>query len=318
VTNRKHGIYRPALEGMIKTNKAPVVRKTTAAAFAAFPNVEPVLDSSSEENENSSSLNEAFPKSSLDILTAPLRAVGPATASLVLNVATEGNPNEVPFYSDELYLWLCLGKYPLCGKGGRKKAGKRIRSNGELDVKYNLREYRDLWEAVLKLRNRLNGGVKTDDTDDGSKEEETEGKDTRVFTAADIERVAYVLKELDVSGFPGASEILEQDAREQKEFEEEEKEEEQEILGVKREAKKRKREEEEELKEKTKQEEEEGEVAKQETEDYIPLGGDEEEEEPKQKKRKKNEVKEKSSPRKGKIKGKKMKKMQPKRGKTKK
>ncbi|PCH07525.1 Hypothetical protein PENO1_012100 [Penicillium occitanis (nom. inval.)] len=188
----KHGRYRPALAGMIKTNKPEVVRKTTCDAFKAFIDKTPTRDS----------LEETFPKKSQDILMKPLRAVGTATASLILAVATEGKQNEIPFYSDDIYWWLCLDLFPGSEKNryNFKKATKRTTDDGRLDVKYNMEEYRELYEEVFKLRHRLNNGEDGED----SKEER------RQFSCADVERVAYVLKNFGVSGFPNAVEILEE------------------------------------------------------------------------------------------------------------
>lgn len=188
----KHGRYRPALAGMIKTNKPDVVRKTTCDAFKAFIDKTPTRDT----------LEETFPKKSQDILMKPLRAVGTATASLILAVATEGKQNEIPFYSDDIYWWLCLDLFPGSEKNryNYKKATKRTRDDGRLDVKYNMEEYRELYEEVFKLRHRLNSA----EDDEHSKEER------RQFSCADVERVAYVLKNFGVSGFPNAAEILEQ------------------------------------------------------------------------------------------------------------
>ncbi|EED23978.1 conserved hypothetical protein [Talaromyces stipitatus ATCC 10500] len=179
----KHGRYRPALAGMIKTNKPDVVRKTTCEAFKAFLDRPPIRET----------LDETFPKKSQDILMKPLRAVGTATASLILAVATEGKKNEIPFYSDDMYWWLCLDLFPGSEKNryNYKKATKRTRDDGRLDVKYNMEEYRELYEEVFKLRDRLNN-------DDSN----------RQFSCADVERVAYVLRNFDVSGFPNAAEIL--------------------------------------------------------------------------------------------------------------
>ncbi|EEA27670.1 hypothetical protein TMatcc_004033 [Talaromyces marneffei ATCC 18224] len=188
----KHGQYRPALAGMIKTNNPEVVHKTTCDAFKALIDKTPTHDS----------LEETFPKKSQDILVKPLRAVGPATASLILAVATEGKKNEIPFYSDDIYWWLCLGLFPGSEKNryNDKKAAKSMRDDGRLDVKYNMEEYRELYEEVFKLRHRLNHG----DDEKDQKEE------PRQFSCADVERVAYVLKNFDISGFPNAAEILEQ------------------------------------------------------------------------------------------------------------
>ncbi|KAJ5145507.1 uncharacterized protein N7515_000071 [Penicillium bovifimosum] len=164
----KHGVSRPMLMGMIKSNTDSTIEKSTATAFATLP------------------VTEEFPKSSLDALTTPLRGVGPATASLVLSVASipRGDGQEVPFYSDDVYLWVCCMDYP-----GMKKGG-----NGELIAKYDLKEYRELWGATRVLRDRLNlakgGGI----------------------SLVDVERVAYVLRNIGVSGydwFPVEDEVVE-------------------------------------------------------------------------------------------------------------
>jgi hypothetical protein len=118
-------------------------------------------------------LDHAFPKQSLEALTSPLRGVGPATASLILSVA----PESVPFYSDDVFLWLCVGVFPSATAAA---AEKRIRPNGELNVKYNLHEYRLLWEAVQRLRGRLGADV---------------------VSCADVEKVAFVLRHIDASGY---------------------------------------------------------------------------------------------------------------------
>lgn len=207
---------------MIKTNKPVVVRKTTAEAYKSIVDKKPSRDS----------IDETFPKKSLDTLTAPLRAVGPAMASLILAVGTEGTANEIPFYSDELFLWLCVDWFP-CSEKNRsnyKKAARLVRKDGSgLNLKYNMLEYRQLYEEVVKLRERINSDeekekTKDDDNDDG-----------REFTAADIDRVAFVLQHLAASKFPNADEIVKQDVAGKLEAEEKKKEEdedEEEILGV--------------------------------------------------------------------------------------
>ncbi|KAF7173605.1 hypothetical protein CNMCM5623_005860 [Aspergillus felis] len=190
----KHGVYRPTLLGMVRSNQAALVRRTTASAFAAVPASDPAADLTSagaeaeaEAESEESELDSAFPKQSLEALTAPLRGVGPATASLILSVATEA----APFYSDDVFLWLCLGVFPFAAAaaaardGGETKGGasKRIRPNGELNVKYNLQEYRQLWEAVRRLRARL------------------AAQSSDAVSCADVEKVAFVLRHYDVSGY---------------------------------------------------------------------------------------------------------------------
>lgn len=189
---------------MIKTNKPEVARKTTADAYKA-------LDDIIDKEPTRESLDATFPKKSQDILMKALRAVGTATASLILAVASEGRSNEIPFFSDDIYNWLCLDLFPGSEKNrwNYKKATRRTREDGRLDIKYNMEEYREVYEEVFKLRNHLNNSGDDDDDDECNKE----GNGTRrQFSCADVERVAYVLQHLDVSGFPQAAEILEKHA----------------------------------------------------------------------------------------------------------
>ncbi|GAD95342.1 hypothetical protein PVAR5_3984 [Paecilomyces variotii No. 5] len=195
----KHGVFRPTLLGLVKSNQAPLVRKTTSAAFAALP--------SAGDGDDA-----AFPKASLDALTEPLRGVGPATASLILCAGTglSGSEIQVPFFSDEIYQWLCLDCYPSAeqdgeGKGDadsddddddkeeeRKKPPKK--KNGELIIKYNMAEYKNVWDAVSAIRERLNRTAKPDSAVEDEK---------RIFSAVDVEKVAFVLGNIDLSGYFG-------------------------------------------------------------------------------------------------------------------
>ncbi|KAL2004040.1 hypothetical protein VTN02DRAFT_838 [Thermoascus thermophilus] len=221
----KHGTYRPTLMGMIQKNPRPLVRKTTADAIASIPTADP-----------STSPDDAFPKESLETLTGPLRGVGTATASLILSVATadpddgRARNEEIPFYSDELYLWLCLEDYPSAGRdngdgdgdGDSPKRQRKSRRTGLAPtLKYNLREYRQLWDAVHALQRRLNRDAKPDSSD---------ADETRLFSLTDVEKVAYVLGHIDVSGYFGtrdkpvlsdasAQELRQQAAREEDEGE---------------------------------------------------------------------------------------------------
>lgn len=178
---------------MIKKNQGPLVRKTTADAITSIPTADP-----------STSPDDAFPKESLETLMGPLRGVGTATASLILSVATS-NPdsreqNEIPFYSDELYLWLCLEDYPSAeqdnsdGDNPKKQLSKHKNRTSELKLKYNLREYQQLWDAVHALQSRLNKDAKPDSSDEDER---------RIFSLTDIEKVAYVLGHIDLTGYFG-------------------------------------------------------------------------------------------------------------------
>lgn len=172
--------------GMLKTNKEKEVRNTTTSAFKALPTVDPVEEP-----------NEAFPKSSLDTLSNPLRGIGPATASLILSIATtDCDPDhEVPFYSDDTYLWLCLEVYPYAEDNDRRtrRLIRLTKPNGELNVKYNMHEYRELWDAVWELRTRLNRLAKSDRSNE---------KGLLPVSSADIEKVAFVIRHIRVSGCP--------------------------------------------------------------------------------------------------------------------
>lgn len=197
---RKHGIFRPTLLGMVKTNPAKTVQKATSDAFTAVNTTTPAKDETETENNDRPETTDpavSFPKSSLDALMKPLRGVGIATASLLLSVGTIHDPeHEAPFYSDHTYLWLCMKEFP--GRETRlgpesektdvhkpgKKAGK-FKPNGEINVKYDVSEYQSLWTAVNDLRARLN---------------ETESSTGKV-ACADIEKVAFVLRYIDVSGY---------------------------------------------------------------------------------------------------------------------
>lgn len=178
---RTHGTPRPMLMGMIKSNQPELVLECTSAAISALPTAHPILDA-----EN------AFPKISMDALQ-PLRGVGVATASLVLSIATGRSEyaQQIPFYSDDMFLWLVVKDHPAPTKSSTKRKinSKFMRPSGELNVKYTLNEYRELWDACAELRMRLN--------------KEVEGNDGGIVSQDDIEKVAYVLRNIDVSDLYG-------------------------------------------------------------------------------------------------------------------
>ncbi|KAL4781546.1 hypothetical protein BJX76DRAFT_359834 [Aspergillus varians] len=184
----KHGIYRPTLLGMIRANQERTIQSATSRAFVQVQGVPVSVSGSSADKDKDESWH--MLQKSLETLTAPLRGVGPATASLFLSIASP----EIPFYSDDVYLWLCVGVYPSsCSSSisegkegeGEGKRSRELRPNGELNVKYNVPEYRRLWEAVQLLRARLN-------------EEAGEGESV---SCADVERVALVIRHFDQSGY---------------------------------------------------------------------------------------------------------------------
>ncbi|KAJ5777226.1 hypothetical protein N7520_000472 [Penicillium odoratum] len=177
-----HGKYRPMLMGMIKANDEKLIIKCTESASSSLPNANSKLDLGSD--------SDLFPQKSLDALQ-PLRGVGVATASLILSIATgfREDHEQVPFYSDDLFLWLVVGEYPVTGlseKGDSKSKSKsKFMRDGELNVKYNLNEYRELWGRCRELMRRL---------------KIHEGYEEDPISQNDIEKVAYVLRNIGASG----------------------------------------------------------------------------------------------------------------------
>ncbi|KAJ5740859.1 hypothetical protein N7493_000731 [Penicillium malachiteum] len=162
-----HGHSRPMLMGLIRSNAESLVSSCASAA----------LDALSKDSEE-------FPKASLDALQ-PLRGVGPATASLILSIMTGCDTRQIPFYSDDAFLWLCLRAYPKV-EDNASEAVKVKPSPVVLKVRYTLNEYRELWDACNELQGRLNEGLEV-------------GQEP--VSQNDIEKVAYVLHNIDVSGF---------------------------------------------------------------------------------------------------------------------
>ncbi|KAE8371354.1 ASST-domain-containing protein [Aspergillus bertholletiae] len=207
----KHGVFRPTLLGMVKANQATTVQKSTSDAFQAATTTTTTTATSVQNKASKAGNGEPetaaeFPKTSLDALMNPLRGVGIATASLLLSVGTtmRDPEHEAPFYSDDTYLWLCLDTFPRIRRASQQndqksdpksdpksgqKLGKRKKKKkagkGEINVKYNVAEYRLLWTAVRELRARLN---------------EAESSAGAV-SGADIEKVALVLRHIGDSGY---------------------------------------------------------------------------------------------------------------------
>ncbi|KAJ5637405.1 hypothetical protein N7490_007284, partial [Penicillium lividum] len=177
-----HGKYRPMLMGMIKSNDEKLILKCTESASSSLPSAKSELELDSDPD--------LFPQNSLDALQ-PLRGVGVATASLILSIATGSKEDyeQIPFYSDDLFLWLVVGEYPDMGiseKGDSKsKLKSKFMRNGELNVKYNLNEYRELWGRCRELMRRL---------------KLHEGYEEDPVSQNDIEKVAYVLRNIGASG----------------------------------------------------------------------------------------------------------------------
>jgi hypothetical protein len=71
-----------------------------------------------------------------------LKGIGPATAALLLSTY---EPEELPFFSDELFRWAFWKDAP--------------GSRWDRKIKYSLKEYRDLVARVDELRDRLGKGA---------------------------------------------------------------------------------------------------------------------------------------------------------------
>ncbi|KUI70924.1 hypothetical protein VM1G_06119 [Cytospora mali] len=109
----KHGKFRPTLMKLVSSNDESFVEGTIKNA----------LDLYKKPSDTPAALN---------VLTK-LKGIGPATASLLLAVH---DPDNVIFFSDEAFYWLC-------------RDGKRE------SIKYNAKEYKELSEKARDLTSRL-------------------------------------------------------------------------------------------------------------------------------------------------------------------
>ncbi|KAL4877168.1 hypothetical protein BJY04DRAFT_210097 [Aspergillus karnatakaensis] len=233
----KHGVNRPTLLGLLRTNQDRTIQSATSSAFSTLQSLSSEKTSHADYDLTNKSTNAKYypVQKSLNELTTPIRGIGPATASLLLSAATPTSispPSEgIPFYSDDTYLWLNLFIFPapppdvpILGDesaatgakeeegGGKKhkhkeKLNKKIRPNGELIVKYNIAEYKALWEAVEKLRRRLN------------EEAREGGEEGKVVSCNDLEKVALVVRHLELAGLVEKNEEGNAEAEAQGEFE---------------------------------------------------------------------------------------------------
>lgn len=136
----------------MQSNSIEDIEKTTTKAFQLL---------SGPQSQKPENLDADAVQAGVKLL-ASLKGIGPATASLLLAVFA---PESVPFFSDELFRWV------MWEESGKPDGWKRV-------IKYNLKEYAEVFGRVQELRRRL--GVR----------------------AVDAERVAWVLgKEgVDVGG----------------------------------------------------------------------------------------------------------------------
>ncbi|KIW67225.1 hypothetical protein PV04_06491 [Phialophora macrospora] len=138
-----HGHSQPFLPAMVRKNDASAVQIQTSLALKELalpstPDMSKPLDRTSVNN-------------ALDHV-CKLTGIGPATGTLILSVFA---PDLIPFFQDEMFAWF----FPNAGK-----------------LKYSLKEYQQLLEAVIPVLTRLN------------------------CKAVELEKVAYVLGHLDLLG----------------------------------------------------------------------------------------------------------------------
>lgn len=112
IIERNHGKFRPTLMSLVSSNDPTVAADTVRKALQTY---------------QASGASAAVKK------LAELRGIGPATASLLLAVH---QPEQVIFFSDEAFYWLCAG--------GKKTS-----------LKYNAKEYQELIAQAQKLVKRL-------------------------------------------------------------------------------------------------------------------------------------------------------------------
>ncbi|KAH7156254.1 hypothetical protein EDB81DRAFT_382208 [Dactylonectria macrodidyma] len=117
----RHGKFRPTLMKLVTSNDPAVAKDIIQQALDGYR-------------------KDADAQAALDTLTK-LRGIGPATASLLLTVH---DPNDVIFFSDEAFYWLCCN--------GKKSP-----------IKYNAKEYRALRDSAQDLSKRL--GVSATDVE---------------------------------------------------------------------------------------------------------------------------------------------------------
>jgi len=136
-----HGTFRPSLQKLVASNSDETVEEVTRDAYRVY-------------KQDGDAWDRAI------TMLAKLRGVGPATASLLLNVYDSDN---VPFFSDELFRWIMFED---------KKGGGWDRK-----IKYSMGEYKEMFQLVREMKERLD-----------------EGKDGKgKVSALEAEMVAYVL-----------------------------------------------------------------------------------------------------------------------------
>ena len=141
-----HGHSRPFLPAMIRKNDAKTVKDTTSFVAGQLADL---------SHEGALPVDKALVLvlKALDHVSK-LSGVGPATASLILSVY---DPINVPFFEDEMFNWVSFDL-------------------GKAKLKYDKKEYSELFKRVWKMRERL----------------ETE------VSAVQVEKASFVLEHWDL------------------------------------------------------------------------------------------------------------------------
>lgn len=119
---RRHGKFRPTLMKLVSSNDEAHTKKVIKKAIDSYrksPNIQAALDT-----------------------LCTLKGIGPASASLLLTVH---DPDQVIFFSDEAFYWLCCDR------------------KSDTKIKYNKKECQDLQEQAEALCFRL--GVSATDVE---------------------------------------------------------------------------------------------------------------------------------------------------------
>jgi len=111
----RHGTFRPTLPKLVAKNSDDTIKAATQEAFSHYA-------------KNSSDI-----AGTLKLISEPLKGVGPATASLLLAVH---DPEQVIFFSDEVYRWLVAG-------------------GNKISPKYTAKEFEDIHAKVKSLQAKL-------------------------------------------------------------------------------------------------------------------------------------------------------------------
>ncbi|KAB2574874.1 uncharacterized protein LTHEOB_9359 [Lasiodiplodia theobromae] len=130
----KHGTFRPTLLALVRSNAPSAVEAATTEAFG-------ILSSSRGASGGEDGQNARM--EALDVLTKALKGVGPATASLVLACR---EPRSTPFFSDEMYRWMCWGE----AKGAKGQGEGWARR-----IQYTRGKYKMLLEKATEVVERV-------------------------------------------------------------------------------------------------------------------------------------------------------------------